>query len=253
MNTNQTTLSALISALCSAKNDLTQGMALQTKEVADMYSLDAIRKIEQAIEQAYEIDPIRLANIAKAEAQEAKRYNGWANYATWNVNLWFDNDGLSEHWESEAHEIISDEISNDPEASIEDIRNNARRELAQRMESWVDEGMPEVNGFYSDLLGSAMGQVDYDEIAEHYTDDVEIFQANWNLSGYMPDATACLFTSSDDAKDYIYENAESYTDSEQEAGLDLSEQWNEAQAILRTKAQEVAFNLGKYYYFVSKV
>jgi hypothetical protein len=40
---------------------------------------------------------------------ENKRYNGWANYETWAVKLWMDNDpGEYEHWRETAQAVWND-------------------------------------------------------------------------------------------------------------------------------------------------
>jgi hypothetical protein len=88
-------------------------------------------------------------------------YNGWANYQTWVVNLWMTNSG--DEW---LRELARDCLDN----SDGDI-TDATDALAQALESQHDEFMPETTGVYADLLGHALGMVDWHEIARHAIDD----------------------------------------------------------------------------------
>jgi hypothetical protein len=84
-------------------------------------------------------------------------YNGWSNYETWNVALWFDNDeGLAGH----------------VEGLIEDEHEDAYA-LGQSLKGFVEEIVPEVTGMFADLLGAAISEVNWQEIAEHYIADYE--------------------------------------------------------------------------------
>jgi hypothetical protein len=83
-------------------------------------------------------------------------YNGWRNYETWLVGLWFDND--------------------------EGLYNEARR-IARRAKDRYDAGqalkdlVEEMNTFndradvFSDLLNAALSEVDWYEIGDHFTDN----------------------------------------------------------------------------------
>ena len=76
-------------------------------------------------------------------------YNGWKNKETWLVNLWLG-DTFSTMQE-EGTEITEDLIK-----------------------EYVDEMIPEsTNGFLTDMLNCALGEIDYDELAAHYKEDVE--------------------------------------------------------------------------------
>ena len=85
-------------------------------------------------------------------------YNGWKNYETWLVNLWIDNDGVGEHWRERAEEVrdVSD--------------------LADEMEQYYQELAEQVipsQGMFNDLFNSALREVSWYDIAEHYIDDAE--------------------------------------------------------------------------------
>ena len=86
------------------------------------------------------------------QTQEKGTYNGWSNYETWCVNLWLTSEpGTSEY--------------------LTQIATQERMEDRQRgddLKSFVEEMMPH-NGasLASDLLTSALSQVDWQEIIEY--------------------------------------------------------------------------------------
>ena len=99
---------------------------------------------------------------------ESKRYNGWTNYETWNVALWFDNDS-SEFWAEVAQDLFD---------SAEATNNCTREEeatftLADAMKDQVEENTPTVTGLYADLLSASLSEVNWREIAEHFIDEVD--------------------------------------------------------------------------------
>ncbi len=101
-----------------------------------------------------------------------KTYNGWTNYETWNVALWLDNDqGSYRHWRSEAQDAWDS-----AEATSYRTRESvATRDLADRLKTDLEEGNPLADqaSCYSDLLGAALSEVNWDEIASHYIADVD--------------------------------------------------------------------------------
>lgn len=88
-------------------------------------------------------------------------YNGWANYPTWNVNLWLSNDEALYH---NAVQLVTDwRTSQDDPPLIQ---------LADDFKTWVRD-MAETGeaSFVADLLGWALDHVDWREIANSWNED----------------------------------------------------------------------------------
>ena len=81
-------------------------------------------------------------------------YNGWSNYETWCVALWLDND------------------PGGYEMAREVTRGGTDYQAAQRLRDYVDEMRPDLGAsMFADLLGAALSEVDWQEIASHYRED----------------------------------------------------------------------------------
>ena len=138
---------------------------------------------------------------------EKKNYNGWTNYETWLVKLWLDNDqGSQEYWESEARECMQDV------ASDNDIRSEAANDLADRLKDehkrYVDEIMPGPASFLNDLINAALSEVNWDEIARSYVDEIPVYCVGFNMPGYMPDSEPATFLDFDTAQESLKESFE---------------------------------------------
>lgn len=126
-------------------------------------------------------------------------YNGWTNYETWVVKLWLDNDGTD--LEEMARECLRDAIDKDQG------KDDATICLRDQLEAYVDDLQELVNlpttGMFADLLGHALGMVDWREIADNVMGDIPVYVAGVNVPGHMPDNTPAAFLDADDARNYI--------------------------------------------------
>lgn len=89
-------------------------------------------------------------------------YNGWHNYETWNVALWLGNEEYSDSHMCELTGESSDVYG-----------------LADKIESYVmgqfyESDIGQEASMFNDLLGAALRNVQWDDIAEHYWNDREI-------------------------------------------------------------------------------
>jgi hypothetical protein len=96
----------------------------------------------------------------------AKEYNGWSNYETWCVNLWLTNDEWTDHELSRLmREFRKDEGDDDDENDV----NGASKAI----KDFVEENMlPDLGAtMAADMLGAAMSEVNWYEIAENHMED----------------------------------------------------------------------------------
>lgn len=107
-----------------------------------------------------------------AETTRDATYNGWTNYETWNAKLWMDNDQDSyEHWNENAQEAWdATDADDDTETRTEEAVSTLREELQEYFEANVPQIAP---SFYSDILGAALSEVNWHEIAEALIGDVD--------------------------------------------------------------------------------
>lgn len=114
--------------------------------------------------------------------QQDQRYNGWANYPTWAVELWLSNDeGLYE----QAREMAQDAFDAAPDdqnvsEGVWTVEQAMRFNLADAFRKWVETvalapmDNPEAfTGMTGDLVQYALGEVDWEEIAASWLDSLE--------------------------------------------------------------------------------
>ena len=100
------------------------------------------------------------------------RYNGWTNYETWCVKLWIDNDqGEHEHWREQARDAWAN-AQEDRAYPGQSCSDCARNDLAGRLKDAWGDMAPDLGAtVWADLLGSALSEVDWYEIAQAMLDD----------------------------------------------------------------------------------
>lgn len=116
-----------------------------------------------------------------------RKYNGWANYETWCVNLWIGEDS-SNYWNETASEVYSESQADTCFSRAE----RATLDLADRLKAEIEESLPELGAsMASDLLGAAMSEVNWYEIAEHFIEDAQT-DAELNPDVILSDAQTHL-------------------------------------------------------------
>ena len=94
-----------------------------------------------------------------------RTYNGWANYETWVVNLWMDNEkGQQDYWADEVQAALKQE---DPASHLADRIQDEHEEACQQMLSQANFQQ----GPFADLLNGALSEVRWREIAQFWIDN----------------------------------------------------------------------------------
>ena len=95
-------------------------------------------------------------------AKKAEGYNGWSNYETWAVALWIDNEEPSYRYWREAAAWAKQRGS----------KQTAVIALANRLKDELSEQAPDLGAsMWADLLNAALGEVDWDEIAQNMIEE----------------------------------------------------------------------------------
>jgi hypothetical protein len=93
------------------------------------------------------------------------KYNGWTNYETWLTNLHFENFDFEEFVDDGSFDLLDrDEIKTW-------ISNYIQESVEEYAYGDIELGTPN-RLFITDMIQSFLGEVDWDDIADHYCDDV---------------------------------------------------------------------------------
>ena len=85
---------------------------------------------------------------------ERREYNGWTNYETWLVNMWYG-------------DVFADMQADGNAINAEYIQSF----VEEMLES--DGALPQY-GFAADIMNAALREVDWDDLAEHYAVEEEL-------------------------------------------------------------------------------
>lgn len=110
-----------------------------------------------------------------------KTYNGWTNYETWNVKLWIDNEeGSYNYWREQAQEVYDDAKADADDENGETREEAAISSLRDVLQSHFEEQKDELldaakmsSSMWADLLGAALSEVNWHEIAVAMIDECD--------------------------------------------------------------------------------
>src|SRR2546430_1656122 len=94
----------------------------------------------------------------EAKQTSDQTYNGWSNYETWAVNMFLDG-----NYDGEGVYLEAQEITRQAMETSEDAYG-----LAADLKNYVEEAVisDQFEGLRGDLLGAALSEVDWQELAE---------------------------------------------------------------------------------------
>ena len=93
----------------------------------------------------------------------ATPYNGWSSYETWLCNIHFEGWDFSEYTEQIADTEPEDEG---------DVRNWLEDYIRESVRDITYDPLPGLSPWVMDLLHAAFEEIDFRDIADHYSADV---------------------------------------------------------------------------------
>ncbi len=116
---------------------------------------------------------------------EEQGYNGWKNYETWAVGMYLDGnyDGPATYYETIERVKYELEHVDHPTSEYWTVEQSKRFGVADILKDWVEENItphmvdddhpdPQLHPLVSDLLGAALSEVDWNELADAWIENV---------------------------------------------------------------------------------
>ncbi len=108
-------------------------------------------------------------------ANVTETYNGWTNYETWNVALWMDNDqGSYLQARDDARDCLQD-ADNNKDAAKSALSDLLKEQYESAWQEIVEAAKKHVHlssSVWMDLMGAALSEVNWYEIAGNLIDEV---------------------------------------------------------------------------------
>ena len=94
------------------------------------------------------------------------KYQGWANYETWCVNLWLTN-------EEGSYNEFRDLATEFEEDQIYEFGKEIRAHVEQEIDAMIQnsQGFDPYKGMVSDMIHANLSSVDWEEIAKGFKED----------------------------------------------------------------------------------
>lgn len=150
-------------------------MLLESVDIITEYLHEELREFEEGAEipeehVAFHVQRLTQWRNQPPEAVKPTDYQGWRNYETWLANLWQTNDRETYSY---CQELARNVLSKFPVEGngVFTQRQAAAVELAELLK---EESQPEEAGccsFFTDLLNSALAEIDWYEIATYFLDE----------------------------------------------------------------------------------
>lgn len=102
------------------------------------------------------------------------------NNFTRTFQQWLDNEeGTWDRMQRYAKDALDEAIDEaDPEDEGTLVRSKAVEKLGGWIKDYLESGMPRARGMWQDILTDVMQEVDWDEFAEHYLDDMKFYSVH---------------------------------------------------------------------------